>query len=80
MSKAVRVRLNGSVAKASPLRLSNYIFDLAARGYKIHIRYVSLLDFVPELPLVSRLLRFILFKTGLWKRQLWLEVSISRSG
>jgi hypothetical protein len=80
MSKAVRVRLNGSIAKASPLQLSNYIFDLAERSYKIHIRYVSLLDFVPELPLISRLTRFILFKTGLWKKQFWLEVSISRVG
>jgi hypothetical protein len=74
------IRVNAEAVRGmeNAIKFSNVIYDLAERGYKIHIRYVSLLDFVPELPLVSRLLRFILFKTGLWKRQLWLEVSISR--
>jgi hypothetical protein len=76
------IRVNAEAVRGmeNAIKFSNVIYDLAERGYKIHIRYVSLLDFIPELPLVSRLLRFILFKTGLWKRQLWLEVSISRAG
>jgi hypothetical protein len=78
-SKAVRVRLNGSVAKASPLQLSNYIYSLAERGYNIRVRYVSPLDFIPELPFMSRFFRLVLFRTGLWKRQLWLELVITPS-
>lgn len=72
------IRLNGNTARTSPVWLSHYICDLANRGYKIHIRYVSLLDFVPDFPLVSRFIRLALFRTGLWKKQLWLELRINK--
>jgi hypothetical protein len=73
MKNEVIVRLNGKTVKT----LSNYIYGLAERGYKIHIRSVSLLDFIPSLPLVSRLFRLVLFRTGLWKKTLWVELSIT---
>ena len=79
MSKIVRVRLSGSTARTSLVWLSNYSCSLAERGYRVHIRYVSLLDFIPDFPLVSRLLRLILFRTGLWKKKLWIELRLSRA-
>jgi len=71
------VRIHPAVLrdKASAARLYSYVYALAQRGYEARVRYVSMLDLVPKVPILSRVLRLILLGTGLWKKTLWVEVS-----
>ncbi|WP_288007749.1 hypothetical protein [Thermofilum sp.] len=81
VQQAGPVKINPAVLgdKASAARLYNYVYALAHRGYEVRVRYVSPLDLVPRVPLLSRLLRLILLGTGLWKKTLWVEVSATPS-
>jgi hypothetical protein len=75
------VRINPAVLgdKGSVEKLYSYVYALAQRGYEVRVRYVSPLDLVPRVPLLSRVLRLILLWTGLWKKTLWVEVSVAPS-
>jgi hypothetical protein len=75
------VRINPAVLgdKGSAEKLYSYVYTLAHRGYEVRVRYVSPLDLVPGVPLLSRVLRLILLGTGLWKKTLWVEVSAAPS-
>jgi len=75
----IRVNARAVRGMENAVKFNNMIYSLAKRGYRVHIRYVSLLDFIPDFPLVSRLLRLILFRTGLWKKKLWIELRLSRA-
>jgi len=77
VQRAGPVRINPAVLrdKGSAARLYSYVYALAHRGYVARVRYVTMLDLVPRLPILSRVLRLILLWTGLWKKTLWVEVS-----
>jgi len=60
----IRVNARAVRGMENAVKFNNMIYSLAKRGYRVHIRYVSLLDFIPDFPLVSRLLRACFVQDG----------------